>query len=118
MRFHRRDVNAEKLNDLQRAHDKIWRSPEGQQVLADLALMWGAFNAERIPGTRPEFRQAFYWILDRWGVSHVDNLDNIIAALSAIPGVRVEPIKPDGEEFRLDDDESLEERWRTPPAVG
>ena len=93
--------NARALNALQDDYRRTFSTPEGQRVLTDLAMNWGGYGESPLADSHPEFRLAFYWMLERWGVNHVENRDDITAAICRIAPVRRESAPPSEQE--LDD---------------
>lgn len=90
MLFKRTAENAKAIASIQSDYEQTFGTAAGRRVFADLALMWGFLGGD-MQGMRPEFREAFLWLLDRMGKNHIDNLDALANAVLQIN--RVIPVQ-------------------------
>jgi hypothetical protein len=86
MLFQRKSENAKDIAAIQSDYERTFSTAHGRRVFADIGLMWGGFGGS-MQGMRPEFREAFLWLLDRMGKNHVDNVQEMANALLMIPRV-------------------------------
>jgi hypothetical protein len=111
MLFRRSDPNAQKVFELQEDFKRTFSTPEGRRVFAHLALMWGHFGG-KMDGMRPEYHDAFLWILDAMGLNHIDNVQDLADALRGVRSVtpRRETLAPEG--LILEDESDDIGNWR------
>jgi hypothetical protein len=110
MTFRKRDrvskQKADQIRDVQRDFQTVFRSKPGQRVLAHLAFMWCALTTKaEYQGQHPEWKEAFWWILDQIGINDGDNIYEVIAALMKIRPAIPEVEGPEPDPLDLDDDD-------------
>jgi len=109
--FRRSDPNAKEVFEIGEDFRRMFSTPEGSRAFAYLALMWGHFGG-RMEGMRPEFHDAFNWILDVMGLNHIDNVQELANALRGVYPVipRRETLAPEG--LILEDESDEIGNWR------
>ncbi len=99
MMWGRAAANAKTLREIQTDYARTFDTPHGRRVLQDILLMWGFFGS-KADGSVIEHRDAAIWILDRMGVNHIDNLQEMTDAL-----LRIRRVAPQDETSERDEDE-------------
>jgi hypothetical protein len=113
MKWGRKADNAATLRQIQNDYS-ILRDPRAQPMLMDMFIrygFWGPPATDAPPGAR----DVLIDILDRAGINHIDNLEDMTRALMNISPIRVEDETPMDDplaELRDDDDPGT---WQRPP---